>query len=131
MINIKKRYCAILSILSLLYSLFLLVTPILMKNLVDVALSVSDGVKAIKDLYYIIIVLGTIILVDIVIFFIQRALYFHFSVKLENENYKRSFSPHFYKKINFYRKYQPKKKIKFFCMNNHIVYIIYSIYTKL
>lgn len=122
MINIKKRYCAILSILSLLYSLFLLVTPILMKNLVDVALSVSDGIKAIKDLYYIIIALGAIILVDIVIFFIQRALYFHFSVKLENEFKNDIFSKFLHKDYNGMLNYHTAELEQLF--NTDIINII-------
>lgn len=85
MIQVKKRYAVILSIISAIYSCLLLTIPLLTSHLVDTALAVADKSKELKELLWVIFFLGIVTIAEIGIYFLEKFLYYHFYIRLEKE----------------------------------------------
>lgn len=88
--NIK--YSVILSIIAFFYSCFLLAVPVLTSRLVDYAVAASKTESPdLIPLYWNILWVSIAILMDILLYIIENALYYHFCIQREKEIKKNLF----------------------------------------
>ncbi|MDE7161864.1 MAG: ABC transporter ATP-binding protein/permease [Anaeroplasmataceae bacterium] len=84
--KLNKKYSAILSVIAFFYSCFLLAVPILTSRLVDFAVEASKTTNPdLKPLFWNILWVSIAIFMDIILYLIENACYYHFSIKREKE----------------------------------------------
>ena len=97
---IKKRYTAILIILSVIFSLLVLVVPFLTKYLIDEAINLSNNGGSYDKLIMYIIIISIFTLLAIIVKIIDNILFSRFYINLENKLRNDLFSSMTYKSLS-------------------------------